>query len=215
MQFSPIQREVFDALCENSDRLAKMYFGAVAVLQQTNNPDRLALAAHGLRELMEKSPEYLDLKVAQTTGASLGVKVNELKVSWHGTFKKSKCRDHGKWTGQIDGHLRKFLKRAEAFFEFHEQKFPKLVERARQIVRRFDPLKGNLPEPLSNFRASSWQAMDDYFKKVAHHHSVESEQQFLSWMGALELFLLDGLRPRTAMDHADLKKIIEEAEQNA
>jgi hypothetical protein len=211
----PRQREVFDALAENSDGLANMYFGAMAVLQQTQNVDRVPLAAHGLRELMEKVPQYFDITVSQSTGASLGVKVNEIKITWTSAVKKSKCRADGKWLGQIDGHLRKFLRHAENFFEFHDQKFPKLVQKAREIVRHFDPLKGKLPEPLADLRASGWQQMDEYFKKVAHHRIVQSEREFVPWVEALELFLLDGLRPRTAGDQAALKKIIEEAEENA
>ena len=211
---SPRQRDVFDALSESSTGLANMYFGAIAVLLQIQNPDRIALAAHGLRELMEKAPQYLDLAVSRSTGASLGAKVNEIKVTWIAVVKKSTCRASG-WSGEIDTHLRKFLRRAEAFFEFHDQKFPKLVERAREIVRHFDPLKGKLPEPLSNLRATAWQEMAEYFIKVAHHRIAQSDAEFLPWVQALELFLLDGLRPRTAGDQAALKKIIQEAESDA
>jgi hypothetical protein len=56
--------------------------------------------------------------------------------------------------------------------------------------------------------------MDEYFKKVAHHRIIHTETEFVPWVEALELFLLDGLRPRTATDQAALKRIIEEAEQN-
>jgi hypothetical protein len=214
ISLTPRQREVFDALAENSDELASMYFGALAVLRQTHNPDRVPLSAHGLREVMEKAPQFLKITVSISTGPSLGAKVNEIKTCWSTMVGKSKCHVNGKWVGKIDGHLSKFLRRAEKFFEFHDQKFPKLVQRAREIARHFDPLRGRLPEPLANLRASGWQEMDEYFKKVAHHRILQTETEFVAWVEALELFLLDGLRPRTATDQAALKRIIEEAEQN-
>jgi len=214
INLTPRQREVFDALAESSDELATMYFGSLAVLQQTHNPDRVPLSAHGLREVMEKAPQFLKITVSISTGPSLGAKVNEIKAYWRTMVGKSKCRVNGKWVGKIDGHLTRFLRRAEKFFEFHDQKFPKLVQRAREIARHFDPLRGRLPEPLANLRASGWQGMDEYFKKVAHHRIIQTESEFVAWVEALELFLLDGLRPRTATDQAALKRIIEEAEQN-
>lgn len=62
------QRALYEALLDlgsaakdENPRMAKMYFGAVLVLRQIGNPDRLALAAHGLRELMEKMPRFLDV----------------------------------------------------------------------------------------------------------------------------------------------------------
>ena len=38
-----------------------MYLGALMVFDQGGNPDRLALAAHSFRELMEKLPRYIDV----------------------------------------------------------------------------------------------------------------------------------------------------------
>lgn len=214
IELLPIQRQVFDALNEKSSELAKMYFGAVGVLLQTDNPDRIALAAHGLRELMDKAPRYFDV-AAPKTGGALGEKVHDLKGVWVIAIKKSTCYSNGGWLGPIDARLRKFLKKFEAFITFHNEKFPKVIERAGAIARQFDPLRGKLPQQLHELRAKEWQLMDDYFKKTAHHSPVQTDEEFLSWVRSLEVFLLDGLRPRTAEDQASLKKIIEEGESNA
>jgi len=53
-RLSGSQRTLYEALASKDPRLARMYLGALSVLDRQGNPDRLALASHGLRELMEK-----------------------------------------------------------------------------------------------------------------------------------------------------------------
>ncbi len=66
-QISGKQRFLYEALSERDTQLANeqgkkladMYLGALRVLADEHNPDRLPLAAHGIRELLEKLPRYL------------------------------------------------------------------------------------------------------------------------------------------------------------
>ena len=94
------QQALYAALIEKERRLAFMYYGALVVFGHNDNPDRLALAAHGLRELMEKLPRYLDLPTEQQPKTI--EKMWTLHKKWDRTVKKSKCHDNGKWNGQID-----------------------------------------------------------------------------------------------------------------
>jgi len=50
---------IFTALSGKHARLAAMYAGACHVLV-SGNPDHLALAAHNVRELIEKLPDHVD-----------------------------------------------------------------------------------------------------------------------------------------------------------
>jgi hypothetical protein len=52
------QLALYEALGERAEELARMYIGALIVLANPDNPDRLPQAAHSLRELMEKIPKY-------------------------------------------------------------------------------------------------------------------------------------------------------------
>ena len=52
LELSGQQRALYEALSGKDERLAGMYLGSLLVLRQIENPDLLALAAHGLRELM-------------------------------------------------------------------------------------------------------------------------------------------------------------------
>ena len=48
------QVRLLRALQSKDDSLAAMYLGALRVLSDCDNQDRFSLAAHGIRELMEK-----------------------------------------------------------------------------------------------------------------------------------------------------------------
>jgi hypothetical protein len=51
------QLALYKALLRKHDVLAQMYYGAIKVLTDIDNPERYALAAHDMRELMEKLPK--------------------------------------------------------------------------------------------------------------------------------------------------------------
>jgi hypothetical protein len=84
------QQTLLIALNEKDPKAAKMYLGALHVFQQRANPDRLALAAHGLRELMEKLPKYVDIPARGQAKSqpTLYVKVRELADSWGTSHRK-------------------------------------------------------------------------------------------------------------------------------
>ena len=72
LQLSAQQRALYEALAEQDKRLAGIYLGSLLVLSQLENPDSLALAAHSLRELMEKLPKYRDLPAAKKPPSRIG-----------------------------------------------------------------------------------------------------------------------------------------------
>lgn len=214
LQLSGRQRALYEALSEKEQSLADMYLGSLMTLQQAGNPDSLALAAHGLRELMEKLPIYLDAPVDVKT-QSLKGKVRELVPSWSGTLERSSCYSESGWSGEIDRHLRKFLKRSHRFFDWFEAERPTRKQKAAEALRELDPLKQPLPEPIAGLRVEEWDRFHDFFEGVSHHGINPSQDDFTVWQSAFESFLLDRLRPRTFEDHAEIDKIISEGENNA
>ena len=53
---TPDQDTLYACLLRRSAKLARIYQGGLVVLADENNPCRYELAAHSLRELIEKSP---------------------------------------------------------------------------------------------------------------------------------------------------------------
>ncbi len=53
------QSSLFGSLHGPSDRIARMYLGAISALKDELDPERLSKAAHQMRELMEKISEIV------------------------------------------------------------------------------------------------------------------------------------------------------------
>src|SRR5262249_23213943 len=102
---------------------------------------------HGLRELMEKLPRYLDVPtIANPT--TLLERVRTLNQSWDKTLKRSKCHNDGLWYGEIDGFLQKFLKTANEFFEQLKVDRPTRKEQVVRIIRKLDLQERPFQDPL-------------------------------------------------------------------
>jgi hypothetical protein len=206
------QQALYAALAEKERRLASMYHGALAVFGQHDNPDRLALAAHGLRELMEKLPRYLNLPTE--TQPRLAEKLRTLNQNWDRTVRKSKCHENGKWNGEIDKILQDILLEIGAFFAWVNEQVPKRKESTARILRTLDALGRALPAPIEALRTEQWDVIHRFFISVGHHQRSALDEEFTMWLSALERFLLDQLTPRTFEDHAKIDAIISEGEGN-
>ena len=205
---------LYQALTRKDSRLAGMYLGALLVLHQTENPERIPLAAHALRELMENLPKYLDLPVPKKP-PSLKVKVMNLNQDWQHATKSSVCNANPLWSGAIDVPLQKFLERVNKFFEWFQTEHPMRRERTEKLLKALDPLSRRLPGPIGDLRIEEWVECFDYFVPIAHHAPVSTLEDFKAWLDVLERFLLDRLKPRTFEDLAKIKEIIEEGESDA
>ncbi len=204
------QKALHDALLGRDPRLAEMYRGAIVALSNLGNPERFPQAAHSIRELLEKMPVYLGF-CPRVGGVALAVKVNELRNVWEVAASTSPYIK-GNSSSSIDRTLGQYIRKSREFFEWLDADRPLRVSQVRSTLHGLDPSPRKLPPALTDLRISEWQGYQEYFVKLSHHRNQIDEDEFLSWLDALEIFLLDRLRPRTFHDQEDLLKMIEEAE---
>lgn len=204
------QRALQRALDERDRELGAMYRGGLAVLGDTNNPDRFAQCAHSMRELMEKLPQLLDVPtIAQKE--SLKVKVREIEDGFIGTQRNTCCFSAtAGWDGIIDCHLRKFLIRLSNFLEWFKSHHPRRHDELHGVLIRLEGSGRELPKPLAALNVEAWGRKRDYFLSVAHHRRTADEHEFRKWLDALERFLLDRLLPRTFDDFTEIDNLLEE-----
>jgi hypothetical protein len=79
LKLTPTQQRLYEALVERRADLGEWYRAAIAVINDTDLPDRLSLAAHALREVMEKLPGD---GISVDRGADLPTKVRNLQPPW-------------------------------------------------------------------------------------------------------------------------------------
>ena len=111
LNLSGQQRSLLLAFERLDPKLARMYLGALRVLADEANPDAMPLAAHTLREIMEKLPESLDVPLKASAGALSNLRVAGLLPIWQKAVNRSSCHSNGEWQGQLDGPLERLLKR--------------------------------------------------------------------------------------------------------
>jgi hypothetical protein len=191
------------ALGELHPSLATYYEGACWVLDNTG-PDRLSLAAHAIREVLDTLPRYVDFPVA-SSHTTLGTKANNLREEWERLHKRTHCLQDGKWLGEIDASMMRFMQKVDDFFGWMSEQRPRKTTQTANALRALDAIP--LPAPLAEQNAISYLAIRNFFVKVAHHSEC-SEEEFGGWAIAFEVFLLERLVPRTYDDFEAIDRLV-------
>lgn len=214
LRLSAQQQALYNALLAKDQGLTNMYYGALMMLDNNSNPDNLALAAHGMRELMEKISVFVDVQI-RAQKESLKGKVLELENFWTATLIKTKCYKSEKWMGQIDEPLSKLLERLYTFFEWFIKHHPRRRAEIIATLQGLDNSRSKLPEHLEKLNVQTWDDMRDFFQAVSHHGKFTTAEEFSLRLNMLEKFLLDRLYPRTFADINVIDEIIREGESDA
>ena len=205
------QQALLTALIGLDPQLGVMYRGGLHVFHQDGNPDREALAAHAIRELMEKLPQFVDVPTREKIKrpASLGVKVRELGDAWVTVSTEAMSAT------TVTAKLQKFHIKIKEFFDWYEQTFIKRREQTAAALRGIDATGRSLPTPIEDLHIKHWGLCNDFFQTISHHGRTCSREEFVAWLDDLEKFLLDRMLPRTFETFSALDEIIAEGEADA
>lgn len=189
------------------ERLGARYLGALVALADPRNPDRLAQAAHSMREMMDMLPEAVEVRV-EALRETLSNEAGKLEKAWQGA-QKSVCLQGDRWEGEIDGPLKKFLLKAVAFYTWKEQHQPRRQVEFGRVLVELDVSGRPPPKVLQELNVKAWIKMHDYFVTVAHHGDKIDLGEFDGWVDALERTILNLLSPRTFADFDTIDAILE------
>ena len=200
------QREVLDALRRretNEYRLSEWYLGALYVLANPHNPDRLSQAAQSLRELVEKLPRV----ILDSDPQIIKPNFPEERRQIHSGFTRDRERYPDGWRGQqIDSRLARTLNRAIRYFEANQQ--PTRKEQIQSAVSNIDPLIGLMDSEIRQRKLKAiyelWKRLEDF----AHHRATSMEDDFQDCLTTLERIVLDLLAPITAQDQREIQSIL-------
>lgn len=207
-EFHGDQRDIFEALLGRDTRLAEMYVGALTALNDGANPDRLAQSAHSLRELVEKIPEVVGVRVAPVS--ELSAEAEKLEAALAAARESASFCD-GNWDGEIDAPLRGLVRAVEDLVGWRQTQRKTRREAVRETFRELDPSGRAVPEPLGEFSVNEWMEVHRYFSGVAHHKATD-ETAFREAVAGFERLLMMQLRPRPFADFDEIDRIVTEAE---
>ncbi len=204
------QSTLFGSLHSRSERISKMYLGAVIALKDELDPERLCKAAHQMREVMANIPEIAEVEI-RALNESMGQKVAELEIEFSSMVKNSKLKAPN-WSGEVDQPVRSCLNKVQEFFDWKTNHKPKRRDEVTKVLRALDGPNRLLPADMERINVQSWMEMKDFFNIVAHHQHDPTENEFSERMEYVEGVLLNKLNPRTFADFDSVDAIIEKGE---
>ena len=204
------QEALVACLARRSDKLARIYKGALSVLYDDANVGRFPLAAHAMRELIEKVP-LLTGREQTPQGDSMKNRLGPVKTAYS-TVKATGFIE----TSPLDsaeGLIRATLRELAKFLEWVEENRPEAKKRTAQLLSELSGPGQALPIDVTSNEVSRWLGADVYFKKVAHHgEDYINETEFLAHMTFIETVLLQRLQPMAVPDLDTLDELIREGE---
>lgn len=204
---------LLEALRERDDRLGAIYEGVVHVMATLDLPDRLSLASHAMRELMERLPLAFDVPI--DAKSKVLDRVREVEAALAQAQTKSSCRTSDGWQGPIDGPMTKLLASVEKLVDERRRYWPSRAEVAVELINRLEPALGRRSAPLVKTEADEWASFRRYFEQISHHHHVfesleTSGSEFEDRVRKVESLLLNKLRPPTAADFEAIDSLMGE-----
>ncbi len=200
------QRDVLEALQnKQTDKypLSDWYLGALCALDNHYNPDRIAQAAHSLRELLEKLPRVVqesDVQMSMTDFKGMRRSINDRIL-------KDKERYLEGWKNKkIDTQLDKTLRKIENYFERNQQ--PTRDEQMQQAVATIDPMVTSLDSGVRERKRNQLYRLWKKLEGFTHHKSNTDVVEFSNCLKELEHTIFDLLAPITAQDQQEIQTIL-------
>ena len=190
---TPREQDVSDALRSNETEkypLSQWYLGALYVLDNHYNPDRIAQAAHSLRELIEKLPIVIHGTDAQSNTS----RFHNMRNNIDNLISRSKKRCPEGWKGgQIDKNLAKALIEVEEYIELNKQ--PNRRKRIQQTIATIDPMVDRLDSKIQEVRRSQLFNLWERLEGFTHHKINPDAAEFNKCVKELERIVFDLLAP--------------------
>jgi len=205
------QEARFGSLARRSAKVAKIYRGGLAVLFDEQNPCRFELAAHSMRELMEKCPLLIGGDVL-STGDGMKNRLGPVRQAYLTVTRDQGLNESFPLAG-LEGPLRAVLMELARFFKWQDDNRPKAEKRIAETLTALSGPGQALPVDIFDNEVNRWMEADDYFHMVAHNRQdVVSRDEFLHHMTSIESILLRRLQPRAVAGHDALDASIQEGE---
>lgn len=207
LALTPTQQELFKALADKRTDMASCYHAGIAILNDQILPDRLPLAAHSFRELIEKLPND---GTTIDQGPALADEVNALRSRWNKALAEDAVHGGEPWCRGVGEFLRAFLVAATEFFIRREAVAGGRRQEAVKFLDRLDVGTVALPEDVQQKNAAHWLKLRRYFTDVSHHRFPAEDGEFRERVTQLEVFLHSRLIPRPTADFAAIDALLQE-----
>ena len=200
------QRDILEVLQSKQTEkcpLSDWYIGALYALNNHYNPDRVAQAAHSLRELLQKLPRVVqgnEVHVSATDFAGMRRNINDRIL-------EDKERYPEGWKNKIiDARLDKTLRKVEDYFTRNRQ--PTRKKQIKQAVATIDPMVNSLGSGIQEVKRNQYHHLWNQLEVFSHHGSIPDVAEFKKCLEELENIVFDLLAPITVQDQEEIQTIL-------
>ena len=167
------------------------------------NPDRVAQAAHSLRELLEKLPRVIqgsNVQGSRTDFKGMRRNINDR------ILKDKEHYPDGWKNGNINARLDKTLRKVEDYFKRNQQ--PTRDEQIQQAVATIDPMVNSLDIEIQEAKRNQYYNLWHQLEGFTHHKSKANIEEFVDCLKELENIVFDLLAPIIAQDQKEIQTIL-------
>lgn len=195
---------VFNLLNHYHEKIPKIYQGALEVFHAKVS-DYEALAAHGFREVIEKSTFWIGKEGGDTR---MGDYINNnLRRRFEDYFNTKKPLYHDLDPGKVSGFIDAFLN----FCDWIDHNRGKKLVKAEKTLRKLQKTRSD----PSSFEADkiAWNTLYNRFTDYSHHKTEASKYPLVELIEELEDILLKYLRPNEPAKFQQIKSIVDGASE--
>jgi len=205
------QEALVACLARRNSKLAKIYSGGLIVLFDEKNPCRFELAAHSMRELIEKSPLLINGE-AWAPGDGMKNRLDQVRHAYEALARAQGFNESSSLAGS-DDQVRTVILELSRYFEWEADNRPQARKRTAEMLAALSGPGQPLPVDVSVNEVARWMDADKYFKMVAHHrYDTVDRGEFVRHMTFIENVLLRRLQPPAVPELDALDALIKEGE---
>jgi hypothetical protein len=185
--------ELLQTLSTPSKAFHEWYRGGITILK-SKSPDRIAQAAHSIRELCDALPKRI-ADIPEFKSPISAVK------NFSDQFLDLKAQNYGDgWQGKIvTAQLNDLLSKFEKLFNE-----PPRSKRFGKALTAFDLQIELLSKDTRRKRDNVFEELVSFFQNVAHHKHLATEEEFRKKLAFFESLLLNYLTPCTETQQKEL-----------
>jgi hypothetical protein len=203
------RQALLDALHQSDPKSAAFYLGALRVLVDQQNPERLFQAAHSIRELLEKAP------VLAGGLAAPSQRLNDKLGSLRAKFRKltPHLEEDGTWAPNSEKKVAAVLQELRSVVEWMDANFKQRRDETRILLRALTGPGILLPSDVEEAEIEEFMELKQYFTELSHHRFSATNEDFHQKLTRAETILLRKLRPEPAADFAAIDALLKAAGQ--
>jgi len=205
------QEALVACLARKHAKLAKIYSGGLAVFFDERNPLRFELAAHAMRELIEKI-SWLINGEAVASGDGMKNRLDQVRRAYQMLTQGQGFDEKSPLSGSED-QVRAVILELSRYFEWEADNRPQARKRTARMLSALSGPGQPLPVDISDNEVTRWMEAYGYFNMVAHNrHDFVDRDEFVARMTFIERVLLRRLQPPAVPELDELDALIKEGE---